>query len=748
MNTTTGNTNIDLSKKPVCAAASHLNTGYSIPGGDGVGFLRTTAITESVSIPETGIRSLLEYLIFSGTPINLTTERAGKGGAATVSACLSELADDCFEVTIPDINAQCNQFSETPNWGFSVSYRRAGARFSASLLGADLDKFRFAYPRKIELVNRRRTRRELFTTNSNDAPDTLSLSAMTSIGRVQLRAATVHDFSQTAIGLFVSRKEALLLPGDKIESVNISFDGKTALISKGVVIRTDMGRTHPHLPHSYLVVIGLATEGALVPSSSPIERRAPRITVSETHPCYLTLKSPLFSGKQINAQIVEISANGLSAIVEPTELPILPGLGFPDAEIQIPYSTRQTLTLKVVYTKVTSETNNPKLKIGCQFENGSVGLLREISAYDKKISQSPITDLTEKDLDIFWQFLFETNFIYSNKRAFIQKQSAEVIETYRKILTNGKQLVRKIAYKEQGLIKGHLCLLRFFDRAYIFQHLAASQINGGSAAKAVLGEIIDFFMNTSAQESDNAQYAVAFYRPENLYPAILFGKMAERIDNENIASVYNFNYGVIKQSLAELVVNDGGFRIDDLTSTDRLLQTLLDKKMYSYIRSFGLDDPSFPEQKIDESYSSAGLLRQRHLVEYRVEGKSLFAIVEMASAGLNLSELTNSITLFDNGIPQRYSAIAHKKLLAFVNQNYFLPRGATPVVLTLNSQGMDDSIDWKKTYSCWIFSLKHPTLFKNQTNDIFSNFRRLAVEHRKKNNVVPIKPPLRNYGTS
>jgi hypothetical protein len=92
-------------------------------------------------------------------------------------------------------------------------------------------------------------------------------------------------------------------------------------------------------------------------------------------------------------------------------------------------------------------------------------------------------------------------------------------------------IVKKIILKEDQEIKGHVSAIRFFDHCWIIQHLNALKVSGGSAAQSMISGIVDFFYDARANANSETFYVMSFYRPDNIYPAIVFGESCRRIND-------------------------------------------------------------------------------------------------------------------------------------------------------------------------------------------------------------------------
>jgi hypothetical protein len=671
-------------------------------------------------IGETKVSSVLEFLAFSGSPVYLSLQDLVPAGGSS-PAVVVDVLEDSFLIESSDLKIR------TPypvKVGLAFGYKRKRAIIETQILRKEGDAFVLAKPELIVLTNLRRNPRVPIEPDLHEKGLKVKIKASTAVGAIDLEDAQVYEMSQLGICLYVNRSAGLLLPGDKIESLEICDLQNTVLKATGVVARVDMKKHSPSLPQSYQVII-LFREREKPHKESASARSAKRVPVLDEKPCFFSAEHPFFPGRKIQGQVYEISTSGLSCMLETTSFPVIPGMRFQNCVLQLPHRPSRDFVFEVVHVDFRSNGSVSQFKIGGEFVKAPIELIKDITAYSQEATGHLVQDVTEADLDLLWEFMFETNFIYQDKRRLLQGKSKEILETYHRLISTDNPLVKKIIFKEQNQIKGHVSAIRFYDYAWIIQHLNALKTSGASAAQQVIGAVVNFFYDARALHKNDVFYVMSYYRPNNMYPAVLFGESARRINDPLKSVAFDFSYGLFQpdESRRGPLVE---VQIDQESDMIGLSDLLISKNLITFMRATGLSQPSDWSLKVAGSFKTQKLFRERHLLALHEEGNSAYAVIELSSVGLNLSELTNSIFAFSEGNEMDVVARLSTAVIEKAYQLYFEPRGIVPVILQPVDSTKASKVTWSKTYTCWITSATAVPEFEAQAATVIADFKELV----------------------
>ena len=689
-----------------------------------------------VQIGTPRVGNVLEYLVFSGCSLYFEFENKKLNERQQWLAQSIDAKDAEFIVELHQIGTP---LKEGEKLKVNFGYKRKRATFETKILWIKDRMLGLERPEDISLTNLRRNPRLTIDRAIYSEDLKVSLKTKTSIGQIEFKNTRIFEFSQLGMSLFLSRQDALLLPGDQILELNVTYKGSSILRTSGIVSRVDTQRMDETLADSYQIIMlfrdlpsGLARR-----PQDPIQRSAKRIPVLDTKPCFFSAEHPFFPGRKLEGQIYEISSSGMACMLEKTAFPIIRGMRFTNCQLQLPYAPLRKISFEIAHVDYRSDGENNQFRLGGEFISASVELLKDISNYEQKASESFIQDLTEDDFDLLWEFMFETNFIYQKKRQQIQSKSKEILETYHRLLSKDNPIVKKIVFKEGGDIKGHIAGIRFFDHAWLIQHLNAAKSGAGSAAQSVLSSMVEFLYDSKAHATNNIFYVVCFYRPNNIYPAILFGESAKRLNDRDKISTIDFSFGtLLSQSLANITLDLNSIQQDTKESIVGLSDLLVRRNLKSFLRAFNLSSTNPTDLKIQSEFKLLGLERNRHIIMAESEGSKVYALVEQSSPGLNLSEITNSIYLFSDCLDETVERGLMDQVLAKAYREHFEPRDIVPTVMIEFGQLTSFSVAWSKIYTCWILAQEAMYEFKSVSEDIFGDFRTLISEFRAGSNFM------------
>lgn len=671
------------------------------------------------------VNSVLEYLAFSGAPIYLSIENPTRPYRITEAAVVVDVVDGKFFIDSSDLKAraQAGQFISA-----AFGYKRKRAFFKTQVIGIERDLVALQIPSELVLTNLRKNPRVRVEIDPQNSEMKASLKATTGVGAIETQKVQIYELSQLGVCLFVDRAEGLVLPGDRIDSLEIDLNGQKVFKTTGVVSRVDMKRQSSTLPNSYEVVV-LFRGREQAPKTGAIARSAKRVPILDEKPCFFKAEHPFFPGRSLEGQVFEISTSGLSCMLQKTSFPVVPGMRFLNCSLQLPHKAPREFIFEVAHVDFRSDGNENQFKIGGEFVKAPIELIKDITAYAQETQGGLITDVSEEDLDLLWEFMFETNFIYQDKRRLLQSRSKEILQTYHRLISTDNPIVKKLVFKEDTEIKGHVSAIHFYDRAWIIQHLnALKSASAPSVAQSVIQGIVNFFYDAKALHKANVFYVMSFYRPNNLYPAILFGETAKRINDPLKSCTFDLAYGLYqkvgdRKEESEPYVD----RPQDLVA---LSNHLIEQNMLSFVRACGLSQASELKLELSKDFASHGLMRDRHILMLEDGDEKVWGVVEMSSVGLNLSELTNSIFLFARG--EKFDVISKLagSIVERAHQFYFEPRGIEPVVLQPLEMAKALNVNWSKTYTCWITSAIGVSDFEAQSKTVVADLKDLILKFK------------------
>ncbi len=423
------------------------------------------------------------------------------------------------------------------------------------------------------------------------------------------------------------------------------------------------------------------------------------------------------TGKKYSLKICDLSSLGFSVDEETTRASLIPGLLIRNAKISFANNLVLPCIAQVVYFRHSKE--NPKsIHIGFAILRiDSKDHLRLINMVQQARDPRAYVSNQIDPADLF-DFFFETGFLYPKKYVEIASKREEISKSYLTLYEKGVDVSRHFVYQSFGQILGHFSTLRVYRNTWLNQHHAA--LNDQRAGLRVVRAVSEYMNDSYQLNPKSTKYIIGYYQKTNRFPKKYFGGYVDGVNDPKQTSLDSFSYVKEARRFAESSTE---------LSCDWTLETATASdigEFYQYYKAtFGglLPDAldmvpdGFDDQTLAETFQVNGLIRQRELHVLRYQGlpKSLID-VQSSDFGLNLSEITNSISVFMIELNPEYfdsvcSAVAnlalnHKKLsdpVMFFPNNYLSLCGRKAdkeyILWALDiAQGVESYMTWMNRY--------------------------------------------------
>ncbi len=522
---------------------------------------------------------------------------------------------------------------------------------------------------------------------------------------------TLVDFSTAAFCIAETAKPPQKSPSiDTTAPVHMEFSSASELLYAGegrIVKQTGGGRNRNFI---------VTPTNSQVPQLKSKEFRTGRQEL--TPPPDITFKHP-FAHRTITLKVIDISGSGFSVAEEANRSVLLPGLLIPELELHFASSFKIRCKAQVIYKA-------GPLAIG-DGKHVKCGLaLIDISPKDHVKLLSLLYQATNNnaylcnpvDQDDLWEFFFDTGFIYPDKYGFFHQNKETIKATYHRLYTENHDIARHFIYQNKGRILGHMAMVRFYEKSWLIHHHAARKADFTRAGLVVLNQIGRYINDSHSLKSSKMDYVFCYFRPENKFPARVFGGSARRIGDPGGCSLDSFAYlhysriPSLETEIAppwHLAKTDAG----DLLSLRRFYARRSGGLM---LKALELEPGSMEISELRGRYTRAGLRRSRLLFSLkRNDDLVAIFILNMSDIGLNMSELTNCMTVIvlepDNLPGEIFQS-------ALACQAKYFKTNTIPVLMYPETYAKATAINQEKAYTLWILNMTH-------TDHYFRYMRRL-----------------------
>jgi len=418
------------------------------------------------------------------------------------------------------------------------------------------------------------------------------------------------------------------------------------------------------------------------------------------------------TGARVDLPVYDLSGAGFSVEEDQRTSILLPGMIIPNLEVVLSPGMKVNCKCQVLYRKKSSEEHHRTIIL-----TGFV--IIDMEPYDHVQLLSIIFLAKNKNLHLskdldpnaLWRFLFESGFIYPSKYAYLKEHKEEIKSSYNKIYTNAPDIARHVTYQDKGEILGHMSMLRTYENTWLMHHHAASNTSNMGAGLYVMDQLSNYAYNANKIESLHLDYLMCYYRPENRFPAKIFGGAEKSVNNKKGCSINNFVF-FRYQGNSEIVFDDlGSFSLEESDNEDLLnLESYYEEVSGGLmLKAMNLIPGENSCNSVIKAYEKLQFKRGIKLYSLKSNGELLAVfIADMTDTGLNMSELTNNIKV----IIMQPEKLTKETLDISINEiakvHY---NNSTYVLLFPDSYADNNSMAYEKKYSMWIMNLEYSDLY-------------------------------------
>lgn len=491
---------------------------------------------------------------------------------------------------------------------------------------------------------------------------------------------------------FTNRESAYWINLAKPIDLIIAISGKVIHSGSCVVVRQSKD-------DDYLTLI-------LSPVESNIPRYKPKIKRTKrfvTAPSFdITFVNPL-TGKNVKLPVRDISSMGLSLTESLDTSVLFPSLILDDVELLIFENAYLRFKGQLIYRRI--ENDNTVVCGLAILDISTEDHYKLIALVHKAEDDRSYVSINKDPLD-FFDFLFESGFIYSGKYQELSRFKDDFINSYNKLYQQDNDIARCFVYVENGRIYGHVSALRVFKYTWLNHHHAA--ITKKQSGLKVLRQISDFHNDSYVLNPLFMRYIVGIWRPDNSFPARFFGSFAKNTKDHKMCSVDTFTYCHLSSDSYEKLQNLKG--LWEVLSSDKhdlhefggFYERISGGLLAS---AYDLTPDRYNDDTIANVYQACQLKRRRFVYTIRFNHEIVALIdIQDSDHGLNLSDLTNAIYAY----VLDQDTITTKDLLSICD---FLAKKhdkeGCPLMVFPESYILDLPAEQIKKYTVWILNTEY-----------------------------------------
>jgi hypothetical protein len=511
---------------------------------------------------------------------------------------------------------------------------------------------------------------------------------------------TLIDFNPTSFRIALQTSHARTFQWLNPElNVNliVCANDETIFSGEGRIRKHDQGRE----TREYLL--------ELVPRSirrfQPKEFRSTRQTLVPSPS--IIFRHP-FSKKTTTLKVVDLSGAGFAVEEEAESAVLVQGLILPEVELYFTNELSLRCKAQVIYRRGDGdEANSGLVRCGCvlldmdiQQHVSLISLLYQ--AKDKHTSMS-----NRVDMDALWEFFFEAGFIYPEKYTYIRENKERIKATYEKLYTLNPSIARHFIYQDKGSIHGHMATVRFYENTWLIHHHAARRSSYNWSGFSVLNQIGRFINDSHRLSSMKMDFVFCYFRPENKFPNHVFGGIARNAKDPKRCSLDTFAYFHFQKQTMPDLPQPWVWALTQTIPADLVDLSAFYEQLSGglMLNALNLEPDRIELNGLTDEYRRLGLIRERHLFSLKKSGDLKAVImVNMADLGLNMSDLTNSMTVIVVDPVGLSKTILHYAL-SLLTVKY--QKADVPVMLYPISYAEEQAIAYERIYNLWVLNMHY-----------------------------------------
>lgn len=411
--------------------------------------------------------------------------------------------------------------------------------------------------------------------------------------------------------------------------------------------------------------------------------------------------------KKIILKVKDISGSGFCVIEKLERAQLVPGMIIPNLEIQFALGFKVECCSQIVYCNESINRDSQKTqKCGMAFLDMNISDHIKLLSILQQAADENSYICNEVDMEELWKFFFTSGFIYPQKYEQIQYQKEKLKDLYLKVYNQKPHIARHFIYQRDGIIMGHMGMIRFSDKSWMIHHHVASGNKAQWAGIKVLGQLIQYVNSVHNIASAHMRYVFSYFRSDKKFPRRVLGGLASHLMDPRKCSLDHFAYLVFDAEESSRSSLADHWRLDKPSSED-----LLELKFFYESQSNGLLLDAFNLELSDvhstdlaDEYARFGFLKNREIICLKKNGKlKAFYIVNISDLGLNLSDLANCLQLI---VIDRESIDEEILLASFYYFTDYFELKNFPILLYPADLAKTFAI-LKTNYTLWILDLQY-----------------------------------------
>lgn len=413
-------------------------------------------------------------------------------------------------------------------------------------------------------------------------------------------------------------------------------------------------------------------------------------------------------GKAAYLKVRDLCGTGFSVEEELSRAALLPGLIIPDLLLRFSDGKTFRCLAQVIYCNVVQEDQTPIVRCGLTILNMPIqDHVRLIGLIQQTVDSHTYVS-GKVDMDELWSFFFETGFIYPEKYSLIHANKEKIKNTYDILYNSAPSVSVHFIYRRNSRILAHAAALHLYEYAWLVHHHAAIRRSDNRGGLIIASQAVNFLNEANRNSAMKMDYILCYFRPENRFPSHVFGGVARSINDPAICSLDTFAYFYYRTKERGEQQWTDNWQLSPIGDEDLdELRTFYENQSGGLmLHGLHLTPDRLDCSQLAQAYRRIGLKRDRHVFSLRHKGiLCAIAMVNISDTGLNLSDLTNAITV----IVINHSSLTGSIFDALIQKlSVYYEHFKIPILLYPKQTASELGIPYEKDYTLWVYNTHRP----------------------------------------
>ncbi len=364
------------------------------------------------------------------------------------------------------------------------------------------------------------------------------------------------------------------------------------------------------------------------------QRASARYRPTASEALTVELRSPFGEAVALKT-LVDLSASGFAFTLDGTRDLYPIGLGL---EIILRLPDGPLGANAVVRTLVRE---GARTRCGVELIGADAAARMRLANFVMRLRYPTVDDGSDVAVDELMDFFRATGFLYPAKEELLAPVMSEVRDTIAQSYAQPSDVFKAVVARENGTLVGHVSGIRAYRHTWMPTHLAALPtkhvghiLNLGAA---------DYFLQTA-----DFEYFKIYFHADSKWPARIFGGFAKMQRDATQSDLRGYRHllmatdGPLPPAPVGIDVIEASS--DELAIVERYFVT---REPGLVVRADDLTRDALRLSELNKSFAELGLYRRRRVLMAMRRNTCLgFALIEMSSAGLNLSEALSAFQIF------------------------------------------------------------------------------------------------------